>query len=172
MLKLKLQYLATWCKVLTHWKRAWCWERLQSGGEGMTEDEMIGWHHWLNGHEFEQAPGLGDGHVSLVCCSPGDAKSLTWLSDWTELIQVYIFSIILKMFSHHDCFFFHFFLSFSLPKIPLIHTLNGIRYSISDWGSVILPSYFMFYYLTWIVTIAVFQLTELKSWIPDCQFQT
>ena len=110
----------------------------------------------------------------LVCCSPGDAKSLTWLSNWTELIQVYIFSIILKMFSHHDCFFFFPFFSylFSLPKIPIIHTLNGIRYPISDWGSVILPSYFMFYYLTWIVTIAVFQLTELKSWIPYCQVQT
>ena len=38
--------------------------------KGMTEDEMVGWHHWLNGHEFEQAPGLGDGQGSLACCSP------------------------------------------------------------------------------------------------------
>ena len=36
----------------------------------MTEDEMIGWHHQLNGHEFEQALGLGDGQGSLACCSP------------------------------------------------------------------------------------------------------
>ena len=35
----------------------------------MTEDEMIGWHHRLNGHEFEQAPGVGDGQGSLVSCS-------------------------------------------------------------------------------------------------------
>ena len=41
MLKLKLQYLATWCEELTHWKRPWCWERLKAG-EGMTEDEMVG----------------------------------------------------------------------------------------------------------------------------------
>ena len=35
----------------------------------MTKDEMVGWHHRLNGHEFEQAPGVGDGQGSLVCCS-------------------------------------------------------------------------------------------------------
>ena len=52
MLKLKLQYLATWCKELTHLKRPWCWERLKAGEKGMTEDEMAGWHHRLNGHEF------------------------------------------------------------------------------------------------------------------------
>ena len=38
--------------------------------KGMTEDEMVGWHHWLNGHEFEQAPGVGDGLGSVACCSP------------------------------------------------------------------------------------------------------
>ena len=35
----------------------------------MTEDEMVGWHHQLNGHEFEEAPGVGDGQGSLACCS-------------------------------------------------------------------------------------------------------
>ena len=37
--------------------------------KGMTEDEMLGWHHRLDGHEFEQALGVGDGQGSLVCCS-------------------------------------------------------------------------------------------------------
>ena len=47
-----------------------CWERLKAGGGGMTEDdEMGGWHHQLNGHEFEQTPGYGEGQGSLVCCS-------------------------------------------------------------------------------------------------------
>ena len=41
-----------------------------SGIYDMTEDEMVGWHQQLNGHEFEQAPGVGDGQGSLVCCSP------------------------------------------------------------------------------------------------------
>ena len=36
----------------------------------MTEDEMVGWHPQLDGHEFEQAPGVGDGHGSLACCNP------------------------------------------------------------------------------------------------------
>ena len=36
----------------------------------MIEDEMVGWHHQCNGHEFEQAPGVDDGQESLVCCSP------------------------------------------------------------------------------------------------------
>ena len=40
----------------------------------MTEDEMVGWHHQLNGHEFEQAPGVGDGQGSLVSCSPWGHK--------------------------------------------------------------------------------------------------
>ena len=38
--------------------------------KGTTEDEMVGWYHWLDGHEFEQAPGVGDGQGSLACCSP------------------------------------------------------------------------------------------------------
>ena len=48
--------------------------------KGMTEDEMVGWHHWLNGHEFEQAPGDIEGQGSLVRCSPWGCKEsdVTW----------------------------------------------------------------------------------------------
>ena len=46
----------------------------------MTEDEMVGWHHWLNGQEFEQAPGINNGQESLACCSPWGHKEL----DMTE----------------------------------------------------------------------------------------
>ena len=49
-------------------------ERLKAGGEGMTEDEMVGWHHRLSAHEFEQAPGNGEGQRRLVCCSPWGCK--------------------------------------------------------------------------------------------------
>ena len=45
--------LATWCKELTHWKRPWCWESWRWEEKGTTENEMVGWHHWLNGHKFE-----------------------------------------------------------------------------------------------------------------------
>ena len=44
--------------------------------KGMTEDEMVGWHHQLNAHEFEQAPGDGEGQGSLVCCSPWGHKDV------------------------------------------------------------------------------------------------
>ena len=48
----------------------------------MTEDEIFGWHHRLNGHEFEQAPCDGKGQGSLVCCSPLGCKDLD-----TELLN-------------------------------------------------------------------------------------
>ena len=49
----------------------------------MTEDEMVGWHYGLNGHEFEQAPGDGEGQGSLVCCTPWGRKEL----DTTERLN-------------------------------------------------------------------------------------
>ena len=51
--------------------------------KGTTEEEMVGWHHWLNGLEFEQASGVGDGQGSLVCCSPWGRKE----SDTTEWLN-------------------------------------------------------------------------------------
>ena len=49
----------------------------------MTENEMVGWHHRLYGHEFEQAPGIGDGQGNLECCSAWGCKEL----DMTELLN-------------------------------------------------------------------------------------
>ena len=51
--------------------------------KGTTEDEMVGWHHWLDGLEFEQAQGVGDKQGSLVCCSPWGHKE----SDMTERLN-------------------------------------------------------------------------------------
>ena len=52
----------------------------------MAEDEMVGWHHWLNGHEFEQAPGVGDEQGGLVCCSPWGRR--VW-HDWATELNEY-----------------------------------------------------------------------------------
>ena len=73
---------------LTHLKRPWCWERLKVGEKGTTEDEMVGWHHRLDGHEFDQAPRVGDGEGSLVRCSPcgHEESDTTERLNWTELI--------------------------------------------------------------------------------------
>ena len=56
--------------------------------KGTTEDEMLGWCYWLDGHEFEQVPGVGDGQRSLVCCSPRGCKEsdTTEQLNWTELL--------------------------------------------------------------------------------------
>ena len=54
------------------------------GGEGTTEDELVGWHHRLNRHEFEQALGVGDAQGSLLCCSPWGHKE----SHMTELTEL------------------------------------------------------------------------------------
>ena len=51
--------------------------------KGTTEDEIVGWHHRLDGREFEQALGVGDGQGSIVCCSPLGCKESDGLSDWT-----------------------------------------------------------------------------------------
>ena len=50
--------------------------------KGWQEDEMVGWHHQLNEHEFEQIPGDGEGQENLGAAVHGVAKSWTWLSDW------------------------------------------------------------------------------------------
>ena len=49
---------------------------LERQEKGMTEDEMVGWHHRLDGHEFKQAPRAGDGQGNLACCSPWGRKEL------------------------------------------------------------------------------------------------
>ena len=61
--------------------------KIEAGGEGDTEDEMVGWHHQLNGLEFEQALGDSKGQASLACCSPWGCKELdmTERLNWTEL---------------------------------------------------------------------------------------
>ena len=59
----------------------------------MTEDEIVGWHHQLNAHKFEQAPGVGDGQGSLACCSPWGRKD----SDMTEQLNLTELNIFVKV---------------------------------------------------------------------------
>ena len=57
--------------------------------KGSTEDEMVGWHHWLKGHEFEQTPGHSEGQGSLACCIPWGC-SRTQLRDWRATWSIYV----------------------------------------------------------------------------------
>ena len=52
------------------WKDPDAGKNWRQAEQGTTEDEMVGWHHWLNGHEFGWTLGVGDGQGGLVCCSP------------------------------------------------------------------------------------------------------
>ena len=88
ILKLKLQYFGH-----LMWRTDSLEKTLMLGGiEGKRkrerQDEMVGWHHRINGHEFQQALEVGDGQGSLACCSPWGCKELDtteWLN-WTEPI--------------------------------------------------------------------------------------
>ena len=87
MLKLKLQHF--WSPDAKSWLIGKYSEAGKDWGQeekGTTENEMVGGHHRLNGHEFECTLGVGDGQGGLVCCAVhGVAKSRGRLSDWTEL---------------------------------------------------------------------------------------
>ena len=75
-----------------------------------AEDEMVGWHHWLNGHEFEQTQGDGEGQGSLACCSPSSHKEsdrTEWLNNknkWTQGFKFHLYYFILP----HFFFFFYY----------------------------------------------------------------
>ena len=74
----------------------WSWEE-----KGMTEDEMVVWHHWLYEHEFEQGLGVGEGQESLAWCSPWGCKEsymTEWLN-WTELSTFCVYVCVCVCFA-------------------------------------------------------------------------
>ena len=152
MLKLKLQYFGhlMW-RTDSLGKKPWCWERFKTVEEGdikewddwmekgSTEDEMVGWHHRLEGHEFELALGVGEWQGSPVCCSPWGCKEsdMTELLNWTEIfscpapfVERTIFSVL-----HYLCSFlkFHsavftgvYFWTFCFVLLTYLHILSPI----------------------------------------------
>ena len=103
MLKLELQYFATWCEELIHLKRPWCWERLKAG-----EGDNWGWDGWMASPTrwtwvWASGSWWWTGQGSLACIVHGVTKSWTWLSDWTGLnwklkfiIHLWIFLPVLE----------------------------------------------------------------------------
>ena len=84
MIKLKLQYVGHLMRRVDLLEKTRCWEGLGAGGEGTTEDEMAGWHHWLDG--------VGDGQGGLACCDSWgcrESDTTEWLN-WTELMWGFI----------------------------------------------------------------------------------
>ena len=79
--------LATWCEELTHWKDPDAGKDWGKEEKRMTEDEMVGWHHPLNGHGFGWTLGAGDGQGGLACGSSWGRKELDTTEElnWTEI---------------------------------------------------------------------------------------
>ena len=80
MLKLKLQYFGHLMQRTDSLEKTLMLGKIEGRRRRGRQDEMIGWHHQLDGHEFEKAPGVNDGQGSLACCSPWGRKE----SDMTE----------------------------------------------------------------------------------------
>ena len=83
MLKLKLQYFGHLMRRVDSLEKTLAARDWGQEEKGTTEDEIVGCHHQLNGHEFEQALGAGDGQGGLVCCSPWGHKE----SETTERLN-------------------------------------------------------------------------------------
>ena len=116
MLKLKLQYFGHLMR------RADSLENYPDAGEDWgqeeketTEDETVGWHHQLDGHEFEQALGVGVGQGSLACCSPWGHKESEWLSNSVQFNSVT--QSCPTIFDPMDC---------SMPGFPAHHQFQEL----------------------------------------------
>ena len=106
---------ATWCKELTHWKRPGAGKDLRQEAKETTEDEMVGWHHWVDGHEFEQALVAGEGQGSQACCSPwGHRVGHDWV---TELNHSCLFVFVFVMYNPESLLYQDIF--------PVIFILKG-----------------------------------------------
>ena len=76
MLKLKLQYFGHLMQRTDSLEKTLILGNIEGRRRRRRQDEMVGWHHWLKGHEFEQALGICDGQGSLACCSPWSCEEL------------------------------------------------------------------------------------------------
>ena len=78
---------ATWCEESTHWKDSDAGQDWRKEEKGTTEDEMVGWHHWLS--EFEQTLGDSEGQESVACCSPWGPTELDTTEQLTNNTVLY-----------------------------------------------------------------------------------
>ena len=99
--------------------------------KGTTEEEMFGWHHWLGGHEFEQAPGVGDGQGGLACCSPRGSKELNKTDRLTQ-------QQLTHYCNHHVEYFYH------PRKFPFANLQLIPFFYLNLWWSLTFCSLFQF----------------------------
>ena len=90
MLKLKLQYCGHLMWRADSLEKTLLLGKIEGWSRRGRQDEMIGWHHWLDGHEFEQALGDGEGQGSPICCSPWGHKELD-MTEWLNNKKIIYF---------------------------------------------------------------------------------
>ena len=105
----------------------------------MTGDEVVGWHHWFNGHEFEQALGVGDGQGGLVCCSPCGRKQvdMTERLNWIT-IRLTNFKSFLSLFKKQFCaYIFWLFIQMEMYLYFKIwhYTFPDFSLSLGTWST-------------------------------------
>ena len=98
MLKLKLQYFGHLMRRSDSFEKTLVLRKIDQEEKGTTEDEMVGCHHWLNGHGFGWTPGVGNGQGSLVCCGSWGRKEsdTTERLEWSE-VNWYSETILIKI---------------------------------------------------------------------------
>ena len=118
--------------------------------KGTIEDELVGWHYRLSGHEFEQCPGDGEVQGCLACCSSGVTKNQTWLSDWITILNYLILKYWLFISSNFHLFFsvhfsiccYIYILILSIFFIFFKNMLNISSFMFSDLTGISLPVFF------------------------------
>ena len=130
--------LAILCEGLTHWKRPWCWGRLEAGGEG----DDRGWDGWMasrtNGHEFEWIHKCWWGSVRPGMLRFMESQSRTWLSNWTELNWTDI--VLSKVKVAHSCPTLRDPTDYSSPGSS-VHGIFQAR--ILEWVAIPSPGYLL-----------------------------
>ena len=125
MLNLKLQYFGHLMQRVDSLEKTVAGRDWGQEEKGLTEDEMAGWHHWLDGHEFEWTPGVGDGQGGLAYCNSWGCKesdTTEWLN-WTEMNV----SIAMSFPSpHHSSNINLYRLCFYTYKISLYYFIGSI----------------------------------------------
>ena len=135
------------------------------GQEGPTEDEMIVWCHWLNGHESAWTPGVGDGQGGLVCCDSWGRKELdrTERLIWSDLI----WSSVLSTICWRDCHFLLYFLG-SLAKYQLTVYAWAYFWSLSSVQLVYLSVFMLVIYcLNYCIFIIYFKIRRWFKLYPS-----
>ena len=112
-------------KSWTIWKDPDAGEDWRQEETGMTEDEIVGWHHRLNGHEFEQVWGVGNGQGSLACWSSWvtELDTTEWLN-WTELALLYFFKYLIIYLAVSGVYLWH--MGFPWVTWGLLLLLQGL----------------------------------------------